>query len=220
MLCRCFECALDALWRESFARAEPKRWGFQSVPRCFDVQATAKHRQRTPNDLSKLCNALVIFLGLLRCLKRARETPLRPPHASPPSTVDVAHPPLSSPVRLRDEQRRRPMERQDLEGAGMGGGVTPIPDCVFLEIAKKSGDPGIMQIPDICGYEAPQAPYKGTNKDDAAPQAPPRETVKHSAAPQAPLKKEEEEMQLQAPQKHNNAEQILAADVPVFSWDL
>eukprot|EP00661_Eupelagonemidae_sp_cell13_P018094 gene18094-biopygen3909 len=70
-----------------------------------------------------------------------------------------------------------------------------------------------MQIPDICGYAAPQAPYKGTNNDDAAPQAPPREKVKHSAAPQAPLK-EEEEMQLQAPQKHNNAEQILAADVP------
>eukprot|EP00661_Eupelagonemidae_sp_cell13_P019915 gene19915-biopygen4048 len=77
-----------------------------------------------------------------------------------------------------------------------------------------------MQIPDISGYAAPQAPYKGTNNDDAAPQAPPRETVKHSAVPHAPLKKEEEEMELQAPQKHNNAEQILAADVPVFPWDL
>eukprot|EP00661_Eupelagonemidae_sp_cell13_P016926 gene16926-biopygen6799 len=90
-----------------------------------------------------------------------------------------------------------------------GGVYTPVRNCVSLEIAKKSGDPGIMQIPDICGYAAPQAPYEGTNGDDAAPQAPPRETVKHSAAPQAPLKKEEEEMQLQAPQKHNTAEQIL-----------
>eukprot|EP00661_Eupelagonemidae_sp_cell13_P002346 gene2346-biopygen4976 len=61
---------------------------------------------------------------------------------------------------------------------------------------------------------------RANNKDDAAPQAPPRETVKHSAAPQAPLKKEGEEMQLQAPQKHNKAEQILAADVPVFPCNL
>eukprot|EP00661_Eupelagonemidae_sp_cell13_P010928 gene10928-biopygen21355 len=61
---------------------------------------------------------------------------------------------------------------------------------------------------------ASQAPHKGRNKENAGPQATPREHLKHSAAPQAPLK--EINAVLQAPQRHNRAEQSLAADVPVF----